>query len=132
MRRLHPVVLAATAALSCAVAAAPAAATVPEGTEYTEAYFPSGDGVQLHADILRPKGVAKSPVILSIGPYFAHSGQTPTELDPTASATPNERFKDLYTEGKIFERGYALVQVDLPGFGASQGTTTRAGRRRPW
>ena len=42
---------------------------------------PSQDGgnATLHADVLRPKGATdadKTPVILSIGPYFNHSGQT--------------------------------------------------------
>jgi putative CocE/NonD family hydrolase len=103
-----------------AAAAAPSQATVPEGTEWTEHYFESGDGTQLHADVLRPKGVAKSPIILAIGPYFGHSAQAVTDFDPTASG-PNERFADMYKEGKIFEKGYTLVMVDLPGFGASHG-----------
>jgi len=110
----------ATLAAGAAIAAPAAHAGVPEGTDFSDQYFDSSDGTQLHADVIRPKGVEKSPVILAIGPYFAHSGQTPTELDPSASG-PNERFKDMYEEGKIFQKGYALVQVDLPGFGASHG-----------
>src|ERR1043166_8109896 len=48
---------------------------VPEGAAWTETYFPSSDGsgVELHADVLRPAHLpakAKTPVILSIGPYF--------------------------------------------------------------
>src|SRR4051812_36593689 len=54
---------------------------VPEGAVWTEAYFPSADhsGVELHADVLRPAGLparAKTPVILAVGPYFGHAGQT--------------------------------------------------------
>src|SRR5882757_10178761 len=54
---------------------------VPEGAVWTEAYFPSSDnsGVELHADVLRPANLAaraKTPVILSVGPYFNHAGQT--------------------------------------------------------
>jgi uncharacterized protein len=48
-----------------------AAAPVPERADWGEATFPSSDGVTLHADILRPKGLAsdaETPVILSIGP----------------------------------------------------------------
>jgi len=44
-------------ALAC-LASAPgvaAAADVPAGAVWTEATIPSTDGVQLHADILRPK-----------------------------------------------------------------------------
>ncbi|HEX8086401.1 MAG TPA: CocE/NonD family hydrolase [Solirubrobacteraceae bacterium] len=108
-----------------AATASVATAAVPEGTDWTEHYFPSEDGTQLHADVIRPKGATKSPVILAIGPYFAHVGSTgavgaPEDFDPSRSG-PNERFKDLWTEGHIFERGYAMVQVDLRGFGASEG-----------
>ena len=100
---------------------ASAHAAVPEGTEWTEAYFSSGDGTMLHADVIRPKDAGKTPVILAIGPYFGHAGsQGAIDYDPTREA-PNERFKDLWEEGKIFERGYTMVQVDLRGFGASEG-----------
>src|SRR3954449_6273677 len=47
--------------------------------DWTEAWIPSSGGVTLHADVLRPKGATaatKTPVVLSIGPYFNHSGQT--------------------------------------------------------
>jgi len=118
LRPLVAIVLATLAML--AAGASPSFATVPEGTDWTEHYFDSGDGTQLHADVLRPKGVTKSPIILAIGPYFGHSAQAITDFNPTASG-PNERFADMYKEGKIFEKGYSLVMVDLPGFGASQG-----------
>ena len=46
--------------LGCAVAAlvlpAAASAGVPEGAEWNDAYFPSGDGTMLHADVIRPAG----------------------------------------------------------------------------
>src|SRR5947209_19490098 len=48
------------------------------GATWTQATFPSSGGVTLHADVLRAKGATnadKTPVILSIGPYFNHSGQ---------------------------------------------------------
>ena len=76
--RLRPVLLLALAA-SAALPAAAGAAEIPAGAAWTEATIPSSGGVRLHADILRPKGLAataKTPVILSIGPYFNHSGQT--------------------------------------------------------
>ena len=119
---------AATVATLAAVPAA-AHAEVPEGTTFEDVYLTSGDGTKLHADVIRPKGATqKTPVILSIGPYFNHSGQTPVDVDPTATG-PNTRFKDLYTEGKIFAKGYSLVQVDLPGFGASDGCNDFGGVR---
>jgi predicted acyl esterase len=58
-------------ALIAVLPAGAAAAPVPEGADWGEATFPSSDGVTLHADILRPKGLAsdaETPVILSIGP----------------------------------------------------------------
>jgi predicted acyl esterase len=112
-------------ALTLLVAFLPAAAqaAVPPGTEWTEHYFPSEDGTQLHADVIRPQGAGKTPVILAIGPYFSHAGSTGVAGAPNYSPVargPNERFKDLWTEGRIFERGYTMVQVDLRGFGASE------------
>jgi predicted acyl esterase len=107
------------------------AAEVPEGAEWSEATFPSSDGVTLHADILRPKDLpagAKTPVILSIGPYFNHSGQTGalgpvqgTSYDPVGPAGPSDRFLDLIEGAKLMERGYTFVMVDLRGFGGSSG-----------
>ncbi len=103
-----------------------------KGATFSEAFFESGDGTMLHADVLRPKGLpetAKTPVILSIGPYFNHSGQTGpagpvegTNYDPTGpSGGPSERFADFVEGGKLFERGYTFVMVDLRGFGGSAG-----------
>ncbi len=118
-RRLAPVFAVALAAL---ITPSLASAACPEGTTCEDAYFESGDGTQLHADVIKPVGSEgkKLPVILSIGPYFAHSAEALTDFDPTR-AGPNERFKDMYDGGKIFQRGYALVQADLRGFGASAG-----------
>jgi predicted acyl esterase len=55
-------------------------------------------------------------VILSIGPYFG----TGANEGPTAEG-PVSRFADMVEGGRIFERGYAWVQVDSRGFGASDG-----------
>ena len=118
-----------------AIAALPAtagAADVPAGATWSEATIPSSDGVQLHADILRPKQLAKTartPVILSIGPYFNHSGQTGaagpvqgTPYDPVGPSTgPSDRFTDLVDGGRLMQRGYTFVMVDLRGFGGSTG-----------
>jgi uncharacterized protein len=122
------------------LAAAPAqagAAPVPEGAEWTQATFPSSNGVELHADILRPKDLpagTKTPVILSVGPYFNHSGQVGaagpvqgTTYDPTAPAGPSDRFFDLVEGAQLMERGYTFVMVDLRGFGGSTGCLDWAG-----
>ncbi|WP_431912231.1 CocE/NonD family hydrolase [Nonomuraea jabiensis] len=97
---------------------------VPKGAAWTEAYFPSSDGsgVELHADVLRPAHLpaeAKTPVILSVGPYFAHAGQTgPEGWDRVG---PSARFQDFVDGAGLMARGYTFVMVDLRGFGGSTG-----------
>lgn len=97
---------------------------VPKGSLWTQHYFPSSDGsdTELHADVLLPEGLApgaKVPVILSIGPYFGHSGQT----DPEGwkHTGPSSRFQDFIEGTDLFAQGYAFVMVDLRGFGGSTG-----------
>jgi putative CocE/NonD family hydrolase len=99
-------------------------ARVPAGALWTEHYFPSSDGsdVELHADVLRPANLpadARTPVILSIGPYFGHIGQTGN--DGFSGTGPSARFNDLVEGGDLMARGYTFVMVDLRGFGASTG-----------
>src|SRR4051812_34211833 len=117
----------ATAIALAALATVPAAASaadVPPGATWTQATIPSTDGVQLHADVLRPKGLKatdKTPVILSIGPYFNRAGQTGPD-DPVGPSTgPSDRFNDFVIGADIFKRGYTWVMVDLRGFGGSTG-----------
>src|SRR5690242_14265611 len=115
-----------------ALPAAAGAADVPANATWTQATIPSSDGVQLHADILRPKNLpatAKTPVILSIGPYFNHSGQTGpagpaegTSYDPVGPSTgPSDRFQDFVEGSGLLQKGYSFVMVDLRGFGGSNG-----------
>ncbi len=125
----------------CALAmpVAAEAAKVPDGAVWTEATIPSSGDVELHADILRPEDAVeagdKMPVILSIGPYFSHSGQVgplgpllDTSYDPVGpSEGPNDRFYDLVEGARLIERGYAFVMVDLRGFGGSSGCLDWAG-----
>ena len=129
--RTRVAICAAVAALA-ALPAAAGAAEVPEGATWSQATFPSSDGVKLHADVLRPKDLpadARTPVILSIGPYFNHSGQTGpagpvegTTYDPLGPSTgPSDRFTDFVEGAKLMERGYTFVMVDLRGFGGSSG-----------
>jgi predicted acyl esterase len=103
----------------------------PPGSKWTQSYIDESDGTQLHADVLRPASLpddAKTPVILSIGPYFNHSGQTGaagpvenTPYDPITANGPSARFYDYINGAKVFDRGYTWVQVDLRGFGGSSG-----------
>ena len=122
----------AAAALACALIApaAAGAAEPPPGSEWSKHKIQSAGGVTLHADVLRPAGIPadqKTPVILSIGPYFNHSGQLGpigavegAPYDPV-NGGPSDRFYDFINGAKVFERGYTWVQVDLRGFGGSGG-----------
>ncbi|WP_067499009.1 CocE/NonD family hydrolase [Actinoplanes sp. TFC3] len=97
---------------------------VPQGAVWTEAYFPSADhsGVELHADVLRPEHLpahARTPVILAVGPYFSHAGQTGPQGFPQTG--PSNRFEDFTSGTDLFARGYSYVMVDLRGFGGSTG-----------
>jgi len=103
--------------------------------DWSEAWIqsPSSAGeATLHADVLRPKGYTdadKTPVVLSIGPYFNHSGQTgpagpvqDTQYDPVGpNEGPSERFQDLVEGTGLLKKGYSFVMVDLRGFGGSNG-----------
>lgn len=124
---MHSVLRAlALALLALVLAPAAAHAQGADANAFTasEAYIPtSNPTIKLHADVMRPANLpptAETPVILSIGPYFSHSQQAVTDFDPMRSG-PQTRFDDLINEGRIFEKGYTLVYVDLPGFGGSSG-----------
>src|ERR1700759_432562 len=103
----------------------------PPGSTWTQATITEADGTKLHADVLRPSSLpadAKTPVILSIGPYFNHSGQTgpagplvKTPYTPTGDAGLSARFYDFINGAHLMDRGYTWVQVDLRGFGGSTG-----------
>src|SRR4051794_36456931 len=120
------------AVLAAVLPATASAADVPPGAAWSQASIPSTGGGRLHADILRPKNLAptdKTPVILSIGPYFNHSGQTGpagpvegTSYDPLGPSTgPSDRFLDFVNGAQLMDRGYTFVMVDLRGFGGSTG-----------
>lgn len=92
---------------------------VQAGAAWTQYYFPSSDGsdVELHADVLLPEAPPEGervPVILSVGSYFGHAGETKSEgLTHTG---PSARFDDFIEGTDLFARGYAFVRVDLRGF----------------
>ena len=95
---------------------------VPEGAAWTEAYFPSSGGAELHADILRPAHLApdaRTPVILSVGPYFAHAGQTGPEGWDVVG--PSARFQDFINGADLMANEYTFVMVDNRGYGGSTG-----------
>ncbi|MDX6716595.1 MAG: uncharacterized protein QOH30_3153, partial [Baekduia sp.] len=107
-------------------------ADVPAGATWSQETITEADGTVLHADVLRPSDLpagTKTPVILSIGPYFNHAGQTGpagpaegTSYDPLGPSTgPSDRFLDFVEGARLMERGYTFVMVDLRGFGGSSG-----------
>jgi putative CocE/NonD family hydrolase len=125
----------ATVSLAVAPQVASASGVAYPDAHWTEAWIPSpsrAGNATLHADVLRPKGYTKAdktPVILSIGPYFNHSGQTGpagpaegTHYDPVGpNAGPSERFQDFVEGSDLLKKGYSFVMVDLRGFGGSNG-----------
>jgi len=124
--------LALVALAGCSITSSPAAAAtdtmpvthgqndrVPGGARWTQHYFPTADGVELHADVLLPERLpegAKAPLVLSVGAYFGHSGQL--SMEGFAHTGPSARFSYLVGEGRLLERGYGLVMVHSRGFGA--------------
>src|SRR3954452_8117528 len=126
-----PSLAAAGAALALALAPGSALAADPgpayRDADWTKTTITEPDGTVLDADILRSKSVPldaahKQPVIISIGPYFNHSGQTgaPDAFAPQAEG-PSQRFADFVEGAKLLQKGYTWVQVDLRGYGGSSG-----------
>jgi len=122
MRRLA-VIVALLGALSGAATAH--AATVPEGYVYSDGWFESHDGTQMHAGVFLPadrKEGERHPVILTITPYTAPnesvtgaSGGSPNTQGPAI------RFPELFTDAKILSDRWAYVQIDVRSFGGSGG-----------
>jgi len=112
--------------------------TLREDGDWTEHYFPAGDGVtMLHADVIRPKGydltdAQPTPVILTVSPYTNHNGST-TDLDLNGVG-PNPRFFDFLDRSQALDPdrdggAYTYVAVDLPGDGGSGGCNDWGGLR---
>jgi hypothetical protein len=130
--RIRPALLLSLAALAVVPAAASASGVAYPDADWTQVTITAPDGTKLHGDLLRPKGATdatKTPVILSIGPYFNHSGQVgpagPAEdaaYDPVGpNAGPSERFEDFVKGSGLLKKGYSFLMVDLRGFGGSSG-----------
>ncbi|CAN5312756.1 CocE/NonD family hydrolase [soil metagenome] len=86
---------------------APAPAAQPGAVERQSLYVPAQDGVRLAVDVVRPKsaGDAKLPTVFMATRYFRSGKGAP----PTAE-------EQFWTS-----RGYAVVEMDLRGTGASFG-----------
>ncbi|MFT4200599.1 CocE/NonD family hydrolase [Gordonia sp. (in: high G+C Gram-positive bacteria)] len=88
------------------------------------AYIPSAGGAKLYADILLPRHRSgRVPTILMTGPYFQHLRQT----KGLPSAKPPDRYDDLIYGAQLLDRGYAVVFVDLRGYGGSTGCPDNSG-----
>jgi hypothetical protein len=77
MHRSLLALLLSAAAVCVVPPAASASGVAYPDADWSEAFFSSSGGVTLHVDVLRPKGATdadKTPVILSIGPYFKPLG----------------------------------------------------------
>jgi uncharacterized protein len=126
---MHRFLAVAALAAAFALPAAAAQAYVPQDATWHEDYFASSVGDNLHADVLRPKGIPdtqKTPVILTVSPYTNHSNQAGTDFDPSQSG-PSSRWQDFEDGADPFAKGYTYVIVDLPGFGGSGGCTDWGG-----
>src|SRR5689334_21843971 len=125
MHKTTLALLMAAAGLVAAPSLASASGVAYPTADWTEASITEADGTVLHADVLHPKGFKntdKTPVIISIGPYFNHSGQTSaagpvegTSYDPVGpNDGPSERFQDFVEGAKLFTRDgvkYTFVMV---------------------
>ena len=114
--------LVAALVLGAALVAAPVEAQpVPAGYTFSHGWFESFDGTQLHAGIFLPSDRApdeKHPVILTSTPYTAPNGGS---TSPGNTTGPVVRFPELFTHQAFKDGRYAYVQVDVRGFGGSEG-----------
>ncbi len=90
------------------------------------------DGVVLRADVFRPPGGARSPVILSYGPYakglsfqegYPSAWKRMAERHPDVTAGSTNRYQnwEVVDPEKWVPDGYACVRVDSRGAGRSPG-----------
>ncbi|WP_330232143.1 CocE/NonD family hydrolase [Nocardia sp. NBC_00508] len=86
--------------------------------QWKQAFIDSTDGTRLHADIVRPAGISedtRTPVILTVSPYRAHSAYL---SEPRLTGGPST---DNLSAELFLNAGYTYVIVDLRGFGGSNG-----------
>jgi hypothetical protein len=88
---------------------------------------PMRDGVRLYADVIRPKGVANAPVILTYSPYGKH-GLKKFLLSPASGVPDGWVSKYAVWEGPdpeyFVSHGYAVVNADARGSWYSEGDLT--------
>ncbi|GAB4587700.1 CocE/NonD family hydrolase [Nocardia sp. IFM 10818] len=104
--------------LVAGVVAAPGRAGAETGYQWRQEYITAADGTRLHADVLRPEGLAddvRTPVIMTVSPYRAHLAYL---SDPRPKGGPSTENLEV---GMFLAAGYTFVIVDLRGFGGSNG-----------
>lgn len=85
------------------------------------------DGTQLSADVFRPKGEGKFPVILSVTPY---QKDMPWQVPPDHEAQPGAYQNwEVPNPERWVPKGYVLVRVDVRGTGLSQGRMSFAAQQ---
>ncbi|WP_054813308.1 CocE/NonD family hydrolase [Nocardia arizonensis] len=117
VRALVGLVLALGATAPLGVAE-PGADPVTAPHRYEQQYITAPDGTRLHADVLRPEGLApdqRTPVILTVSPYRSHTAYISL---PRAQGGPSTDFLPV---DWALRAGYTYVIVDLRGFGGSNG-----------
>lgn len=96
----------------------PGQAAAEASFQWRQEYITTADGLRLHADVLRPAGLAddvKTPVIMTVSPYRAHLAYLSQPTPKGGPSTENLQI-DLFLAA-----GYTYVIVDLRGFGGSNG-----------
>ncbi len=94
--------------------------------------IPMDDGLVLRADIFRPPGAEKVPVLLSYGPYgkllhfedgYVTAWRRMVETHPDVAAGSSNRYQswEIADPEKWVPHGYACVRVDSRGCGRSPG-----------
>ena len=146
---MRPTLLSVLAVAVLGLASAAQADPPPPGSTWTQATITEPDGTRLHADVLRPSNLpadARTPVIVSVGPYFNHSGQTgpagpieDTPYDPTGTGGPvlallrlRQRRAPDAARLQLRDGRPARVRrvVGLPGLGRAGRAVRRQGRGR--
>src|SRR2546429_4780882 len=81
----------------------------PRDSVWSEAYFNSGDGTRLHADVFRPVRGGRTPVMLVVSPYLG----LPYGREPSGPPHVPTWYPHLYDAP--IPRRYTAVQASLPG-----------------
>lgn len=76
---------------------------------------------RLAADIIRPAGARRAPVLMDISPYYACCGRGNEAQKKTYDADGRPASFPLYYDNYFVPRGYAIVLVDMSGTNRSTG-----------